>query len=167
MAPFGAKGGTELCDRTRERCAVELEPRALFVEASAHLTAIAQRERGVGSSRSQASATGRSLAGIHTRPRSRFRPRGMVIGMATRKLTITLDDEALEKVRALVAARKATSVSGFVQRAVDVALHDVAGWGAMLAEGLAKTGGPLTKAERAWADAILDAPAKRRRKRAA
>jgi hypothetical protein len=47
------------------------------------------------------------------------------------------------------------SVSGFIQHAVTVALHDVAGWGAMLGEALEPTGGPLTKKERAWADRIL------------
>ncbi len=56
----------------------------------------------------------------------------MVIGMATAKLTITLDDEQLEEVRRLVAAGKARSVSGFVKHAVGVALHDAAGWQEML-----------------------------------
>lgn len=82
----------------------------------------------------------------------------MVSGMATKKLTITLAAKDLEAIRKLVAKKEATSVSGFVQHAVRVALHDVAGWGAMLAEGLAQTGGPLTARERAWADEILDAP---------
>ncbi len=85
--------------------------------------------------------------------------------MATVKLTITLGEEDLAKVRALVAKHQATSVSGFVQHAVRVALHDVAGWGAMLAQGLAQTGGPLTKRERAWADEVLDAGQGRKRRR--
>jgi hypothetical protein len=42
-----------------------------------------------------------------------------------------------------------------VQHAVGVALDDVSGWGAMLAEALAKTGGELTAEERVWADEIL------------
>ena len=85
--------------------------------------------------------------------------------MATAKVTITLDEEDLKKIRRLVAARKAASVSGFVQHAVTVALHDVAGWGAILAEALEQTGGPLTKNEKAWADGILArTPAKRRRR---
>ena len=79
----------------------------------------------------------------------------MVIGMATRKITITLDETQLDQVRALVAAQTAPSVSGFVQHAVAVALDDVAGWGAMLAEALRQTGGPLTEDERAWADNVL------------
>lgn len=93
----------------------------------------------------------------------------MVSGMATAKVTITLGEEDLDKIRKLVAKQKAASVSGFVQHAVRVALQDVAGWSAMLADGLSTTGGPLTKGERAWADEILEGPraATRRRKKAA
>lgn len=80
---------------------------------------------------------------------------GMVIGMATRKVTVTLDEEQLERIRSLVAAGGAASVSGFVQHAVRLALDDVAGWGAMLATALTDTGGDLSAAERAWADEIL------------
>ena len=81
----------------------------------------------------------------------------MVVGMATKKVTITLDETQVEQIRALVQARTASSVSGFVQHAVAVALDDVAGWGAMLAEALRETGGALTDDERAWADDILGA----------
>jgi Arc/MetJ-type ribon-helix-helix transcriptional regulator len=89
----------------------------------------------------------------------------MEIGMATAKVTITLDEEDLKKIRDLVAAHKAASVSGFVQHAVMVALHDVAGWGALLAEALEQTGGPPTKSEKVWADGILAAnPARKRRR---
>ena len=94
----------------------------------------------------------------------------MVTGMATTKLTITLDDDQLEKVRRLVSARKASSVSGFVKHAVGIALHDAAGWKEMLAGALQQTGGPLTKKERAWADGLLTARRRRagtRRKNAA
>jgi predicted nucleic acid-binding protein/Arc/MetJ-type ribon-helix-helix transcriptional regulator len=79
----------------------------------------------------------------------------MVIDMATRKVTITLDEAQLDRVRGLVDAGSATSVSGFVQHAVGVALDDVAGWGAVLAEALTASGGPLSDEERAWADAML------------
>jgi Arc/MetJ-type ribon-helix-helix transcriptional regulator len=75
--------------------------------------------------------------------------------MATRKVTVTLEEDQLARIRALVAAGKAATVSGFVQHAVGVALDDVAGWGAMLAEALTKTGGALTAEERAWADEVL------------
>jgi Arc/MetJ-type ribon-helix-helix transcriptional regulator len=77
---------------------------------------------------------------------------GMVIGMATRKITVTLDEGQIERIRGLVRAEAASSVSGFVQHAVAVALDDVAGWGAMLAEGLRETGGGLSDDERAGAD---------------
>lgn len=79
----------------------------------------------------------------------------MVIGMATRKVTVTLEEDQLARIRGLVSAGKAASTSGFVQHAVSVALDDVAGWGAMLAEALATTGGDLTAEERAWADEVL------------
>jgi Arc/MetJ-type ribon-helix-helix transcriptional regulator len=79
----------------------------------------------------------------------------MVIGMVTRKVTVTLDQTQLDQIRALVQARTAPSVSGFVQHAVAVALDDVAGWGAMLAEALRQTGGALSDDERAWADEVL------------
>jgi len=46
-------------------------------------------------------------------------------------------------------------VSAFVQHAVAVALDDVAGWGAMLAQALRQTGGGLSDEERSWADEVL------------
>jgi len=81
----------------------------------------------------------------------------MVPGMVTRKVTVTLDELQLDQIRALVQGGTAPSVSGFVQHAVAVALDDVAGWGAMLAEALRQTGGPLSDDERAWADVVLGA----------
>ena len=87
----------------------------------------------------------------------------MVIGMATTKITITLDDDQVGEIRALVSAGKAGSVSGFVKHAVHVALHDAAGWRAMLEDALEKTGGPLTRNERAWADAILSPHSEKKR----
>lgn len=80
---------------------------------------------------------------------------GMAFGMATTKITITLEDHQLAEIRALVAAGAAASVSGFVKHAVGVALFDAAGWREMLEDALRQTGGPLMKKERAWADAIL------------
>ena len=75
--------------------------------------------------------------------------------MAKKKVTITLDEAELERIRALVDAGSTPSVSGFAQHAIGVALDDVAGWGAALAEALRDTGGALSKDERAWADGIL------------
>jgi Arc/MetJ-type ribon-helix-helix transcriptional regulator len=42
----------------------------------------------------------------------------MVIGMATKKVTVTLEEGQLDHIRALVSAGATSSVSGFVQRAV-------------------------------------------------
>jgi Arc/MetJ-type ribon-helix-helix transcriptional regulator len=89
----------------------------------------------------------------------------MVSGMATTKLTITLPDEQLEEVRRLVTAGRASSVSGFVQHAVGIALQDATGWRAMLDEALRQTGGPLSRDERAWADTILSPARPKRRRR--
>lgn len=77
--------------------------------------------------------------------------------MATKKVTVTLDADQLAAIRSLVDARSARSVSAFVQHAVAVSLNDVAGWGALLASALEQTGGPITKAERSWADGVLSA----------
>lgn len=85
---------------------------------------------------------------------------GMVLGMATRKVTITLDETQLARIQSLVQAGSAASVSGFVQHAVNVALDDVSGWGAVLAEALRETGGPLSDEERAWADGVLGVTAR-------
>jgi len=79
----------------------------------------------------------------------------MVLGMATVKVTVTLDRDQVDGIRALVAAGQAASVSGFVQHAVEVALFDAAGWKEMLQAALRQTGGPLTNKERAWADSLL------------
>jgi len=79
----------------------------------------------------------------------------MVIGMATKKITVTLDEAQVKEIRALVAAKRTLNVSAFVQHAVGVALHDAAGWKEMLEDALKQTGGPLTKKEREWADAVL------------
>jgi Arc/MetJ-type ribon-helix-helix transcriptional regulator len=76
--------------------------------------------------------------------------------MATTKLTITLENEQLEEVRKLVSAGASSSISAFVKHAVGIALYEAAVWREMLAGALRETGGPLTKKERAWADAILD-----------
>jgi Arc/MetJ-type ribon-helix-helix transcriptional regulator len=87
--------------------------------------------------------------------RTAIRGRSMVTGMASKKVTITLDEDQLGRIRALVEAGTAPSVSGFVQHAVGVALDDVAGWGALLAEALRESGGALSGGERAWADEML------------
>ena len=82
--------------------------------------------------------------------------------MASKKVTITLDETLLDRIRTLVETGNAPSVSGFVQHAVAVALDDVAGWGALLAEALRETGGALSDDERTWADEMLDVKGGRR-----
>jgi Arc/MetJ-type ribon-helix-helix transcriptional regulator len=87
----------------------------------------------------------------------------MVVGMASKKVTVTLDEVQIEAIRTMVTSGRASSISGFVQHAVGVALDDVAGWGAMLGEALRATGGPLSDDERMWADAALGVSKRRRR----
>jgi hypothetical protein len=87
--------------------------------------------------------------------------------MATVKVTVTLDEGQVDAIRRLVAERKTASISGFVKHAVGVSLADVAGWSAMLKDALARTGGPLTRKERAWADSVLRSRTKPKRKRRA
>jgi hypothetical protein len=85
--------------------------------------------------------------------------------MATKKVTITLQEGDVEKIKDLVARGRAESVSHFVQHAVGVSPADVAGWGVLIGEALRRTGGPLTNEERAWADDVLGVPARKRRAR--
>lgn len=80
---------------------------------------------------------------------------GMVFGMATTKITVTLPDEQIREIRALVGAGQATSISAFVTHAVGIALFDAAGWREMLSDALEQTGGPVTEKERRWADGVL------------
>lgn len=96
-----------------------------------------------------------SCASERRGPVCRIIVEGMVFGMATTKLTITLQNDQLEEIRTLVAAGQAGSVSAFVKHAVGAALLDAAGWREMLEDALQQTGGPLSKKERAWADALL------------
>ena len=80
----------------------------------------------------------------------------MVNGMATTtKVTITLDNDQLARIRELVRAAQSLNVSAFVKHAVGVSLDDVAGWREMLKEALDQTGGPLTDKEEAWLDSIF------------
>lgn len=91
----------------------------------------------------------------------------MVNGMAqTTKFTITLDNAQFNEIKHMVAAGEAASVSAFVKKAIATALDDAKDWDRMLDEMLEASGGPMTQAERDWADSILGVgpkPAKRRR----
>ena len=84
--------------------------------------------------------------------------------MATSKVTVTLDVDQIDAIRSLVKTGDVKSVSAFVQHAVSVSLSDVAGWGVLLAEALEQTGGPLTRAERRWADGVLSSSVRKRGK---
>jgi len=77
--------------------------------------------------------------------------------MATKKITITIERDQFDRIQSLVGSGKAKSVSGFVQHAVGVALDDVAGWGMLIAQALADSGGAVSPDEQAWADEILGA----------
>jgi hypothetical protein len=57
------------------------------------------------------------------------------------EVMVTLPVDFVEAIRRLVADGKADSVSRFVQHAAHVWLNDVAGWGALLGQALADTGG--------------------------
>ena len=79
----------------------------------------------------------------------------MVIGMATKKITVTIEEHQLQVIRDHVAAGRAASVSGFVQDALRAALDAEAIWAAHLASILEATGGPLSEEERSWAAETL------------
>ena len=80
---------------------------------------------------------------------------GMVTGMATTKITITLPDRQLDEIRKRVAAHESPTISGFIQRAVQKSLENAAAFRAMVDEGLKATGGPPSPRERAWAKRML------------
>lgn len=82
--------------------------------------------------------------------------------MATKKVTVTRDADQLDRIHTLVGSGAAPSVSELVQHAVGVALDDIAGWGAMLADALETTGGGLSAEERRWADEALGNKRRRR-----
>jgi Arc/MetJ-type ribon-helix-helix transcriptional regulator len=75
--------------------------------------------------------------------------------MASKKVTVTLDQAQLDRIRVLLEARTSPSISSFVRHAVGIALDDIAAWEELLGEALQETGGPLSDEERAWADEVL------------
>lgn len=88
---------------------------------------------------------------------------GMVNGMATTKVTITLPDRQLDQIRRRVSAKDSPSVSGFIQQAVQKSLDNAAEFRAAVEEALKETGGPLKPRERAWARKMLSAQKRRTR----
>jgi Arc/MetJ-type ribon-helix-helix transcriptional regulator len=75
--------------------------------------------------------------------------------MATRKITIMLDEAQVDAIGALVHVGQTANMSAFVKHAAKIALSDATKWTEMLDDALLQTGGPLMKDERRWADAIL------------
>ena len=85
--------------------------------------------------------------------------------MATTKITVTLPDDQLNAIRERVASGRVASVSAFLKHAVKISLEEDEDFLRMLDESLEKTGGPMTEAEIAWADSIIDPKPKKTPKR--
>ncbi len=81
----------------------------------------------------------------------------MVNRMATRKITITVEQGDLERIRELVEAGTVKSVSGFVQQAVTRSLDADRLLDEYLGAVIA-SGGPLTESEAAWIDDLFPIP---------
>ncbi|MBT6446447.1 MAG: hypothetical protein KC481_06205 [Acidimicrobiaceae bacterium] len=77
--------------------------------------------------------------------------------MATRKITITVEENDLARIREMVQAGTVKSVSGFVQRAVTRSLDADRLLDEYLAAVVAE-GGPLTESETAWLDELFPIP---------
>ena len=79
---------------------------------------------------------------------------GMIAGMTTSKIAVSLPSELVEQAQRAVADGRAASVSAYVARALEeqAKLDDLA---ALLDEMLTETGGPLTASERRAADRAL------------
>ena len=79
---------------------------------------------------------------------------GMIGGMTTSKIAVSLPSELVEQAQRAVAEGRAASVSAYVARALEekAKLDDLA---SLLDEMLAESGGPLTARERKAADRAL------------
>jgi hypothetical protein len=79
----------------------------------------------------------------------------MMIGMTAKKIAITVPEKTLAAARRAVKSGKAANLSAYFSRAVEKqTMND--DLETMLDEWAEETGGPLTAAEKAWADAALD-----------
>lgn len=85
----------------------------------------------------------------------------MMISMTATKsrLTVTIDSDVADQVRALVAQGDASSVSAYVEHSVRCQLAADADFDVLLAAMLDETGGPLTPDERAAARRVLSGDA--------
>ncbi|WP_423916955.1 ribbon-helix-helix protein, CopG family [Candidatus Poriferisodalis sp.] len=75
------------------------------------------------------------------------------------RLTITVDSDIVDRVKALVAQGGASSVSAYVEHSVQCQLAADADFDVLLATMLDETGGPLTPDERAAARRVLSGDA--------
>jgi Arc/MetJ-type ribon-helix-helix transcriptional regulator len=92
-------------------------------------------------------------------------PTGMMLGMTAVKLAISLPEEVVDKARREIRSGRATTMSAYVASAIR-AKADGDDLMRMLAEILARTGGPMTAAEIRETDRELGlAPRRRRRSR--
>jgi Arc/MetJ-type ribon-helix-helix transcriptional regulator len=85
--------------------------------------------------------------------------------MATMKITVTLPVDQFHAIRERVASGRVASVSAFLKHAVKISLEEEEDFLRMLDESLEKTGGPMTEAETAWADSIIDPKPKKTAKK--
>lgn len=88
---------------------------------------------------------------------------GMIAGMTSAKIAISLPKAVLASARAAVKRGEAPSLSAYVSRLIEEKTSE-ADLMKMLEEMLEETGGPLTPAEIAWADGVLGIAPKARRK---
>ncbi len=75
--------------------------------------------------------------------------------MVTRKVTVTLDEAQVERMRALVEAGSASSLSGSCSKPCRLPSTTSPAWAPFSPERFCETGGALSDEERAWADGVL------------
>jgi len=75
------------------------------------------------------------------------------------KLAVSISPALLRKVKSLVAQRRSKSVSAYIEHAVAAQLASEATFDILIEEALAKTGGPITRTERARARRLFDGAA--------
>jgi antitoxin ParD1/3/4 len=79
---------------------------------------------------------------------------GMIPGMTSAKVAISLPKEVLARARAAVKRGEAASLSAYVSKAIEEKTSDDDVL-KMLDEMLEETGGPMTAEEKHWADGVL------------
>jgi hypothetical protein len=74
--------------------------------------------------------------------------------MAT-KITLTISDEQLARIKKRIARWKGRTVADYIQRAIAKTLQNAEMFDATLQQDFMETGGPPTPKERAWARRML------------